>query len=278
MIEVDRLSFSYGRRKVLNDLSFKVDAGEVLSILGPNGVGKTTLMKCMCNIHKPQSGRVTIDGVDVLSITGKDLAKKIAFVPQSVPRSKTLVYDSVLMGRKPYINIGVSEKDLDMTSRAIRDLDLEDLAFRYSDRISGGEFQKVQIARALAQESSVMMLDEPTNNMDMNNQHLTMKLVSQIVRGTNKCAIMTMHDINLSIYCSDKLIFMKDGDIAAYGGRDIVTPELIKDVYGMDVDVISHNNNPFIVPKETVPGLAASRHEESHSHPHDVADHIFDTD
>lgn len=278
MIEVDNIRFSYGRQKVLNDVSFEVGSGEVLSILGPNGVGKTTLMKCMCNIHKPQSGKVTIDDVDVLSLTGKELAKKIAFVPQSVPRSKTLVYDSVLMGRKPYINIGVTEKDLEITSKAICDLGLEDLAFRYSDKISGGEFQKVQIARALAQESSVMMLDEPTNNMDVSNQHMTMRLASQIVRGTGKCVIMTMHDINLSIYYSDKLIFMKDGDIAAYGGKGIVTPELIKDIYGMDVDVISHKNSPLIVPNEAVPGLATTKHEGDHAHPHNIEDHLFDDD
>ncbi|MGI6471533.1 MAG: ABC transporter ATP-binding protein [Candidatus Methanomethylophilaceae archaeon] len=275
MIEVENLSFSYGKHKVLKDVSFKVNNGDVVSILGPNGVGKTTLMKCMCNIHKPSSGSVTVNGQDVLSLSGKDLAKNIAFVPQSVPRTKNLVYDSVLMGRKPYINIGVTENDLDITSRAVRDLGLEDLAFKYVDRISGGEFQKVQIARALAQESSVVMLDEPTNNMDVCNQHLTMDIASNMARGTDACVIMTMHDINLSLYYSDTLMFMKGGEIIAFGGKDIVTPDLIYEVYGMEVDVIRHKNIPLIVPGETVTGLAARRHMETHSHPHDATDHIF---
>lgn len=278
MIEVENLNFSYGKQKVLNDVSFRVGGGKVVSILGPNGVGKTTLIKCMCNVHKPSSGKITVNGQDVLSLTGKELAKNIAFVPQSVPRSKTLVYDSVLMGRKPYINIGVTEQDLDITSRAVRNLDLENLAFKYVDQISGGEFQKVQIARALAQESSVMMLDEPTNNMDVCNQHLTMKIASSMALGTDTCVIMTMHDINLSLYYSDTLMFMKGGEIVAFGGKDIVTPDLIHDVYGMEVDVIRHKNVPLVIPSETVTGLAAKRHMKTHNHPHDVADHIFNVD
>ncbi len=275
MIEVEGLNFSYGNRKILRDVSFSVGDGEVMSVLGPNGVGKTTLMKCMCNIHKPSSGYVTVNGKNVLSLSGKELAKNIAFVPQSMPRSRTLVYDSVLMGRKPYINIGVTENDLNITSKAVRDLGLENLAFRYIDQISGGEFQKVQIARAMAQESTVMMLDEPTNNMDVCNQHLTMRIASETVQGTGMCAIMTMHDINLSLYYSDTLIFMKDGEILAFGGKDIVTPDLIWDVYGMEVDVIRHRDVPLIVPRETVTGLAAKRHMETHRHPHDAADHML---
>lgn len=275
MIDIENLNFSYGRRKVLEDISFEVEGGDVMSILGPNGVGKTTLMKCMCNIHKPSSGRITVNDKDVLSLSGKELAKNIAFVPQSMPRTGVLVYDSVLMGRKPYINIGVTDNDLDITSRAIRDLGLEDLAFRYVDQISGGEFQKVQIARAMAQEASVMMLDEPTNNMDVCNQHLTMRMASEMVRGNDTCVIMTMHDVNLSLYYSDKLMFMKDGEIIAYGGKDIVTPELIKDVYGMDVEVIEHKNVPLIVPSENIEGLATMKYLESHNHPHDAAEHIF---
>ena len=278
MLKVENLNFSYGNRKILKDISFETDGGRVVSILGPNGVGKTTLMKCMCNVHKPSSGNVTVNGKDVLSLSGKDLAKNIAFVPQSMPRTRVLVYDAVLMGRKPYINISVTENDLDITSKAIQTLGLENLAFRYVDQISGGEFQKVQIARALAQESSVMMLDEPTNNMDVCNQHLTMEIASSMACGTDTCVIMTMHDINLSLYYSDTLLFMKGGDIVAYGGREIVTSDLIYDVYGMEVDVIRHKNVPLVVPCETVTGLAAKRHMKSHSHPHDATEHIFDSE
>lgn len=275
MLRVEGLSFSFGGRKVLDDVSFSAEKGQIVSILGPNGVGKTTMLRCMCNILRPEGGKVAIDGKDVSEMSKNELAKSLAFVPQTVPRTHMTVYDSVLLGRKPYINISVAARDLEITSKAVGEMGLRDLALEYADRISGGEFQKVQIARAIAQEPKVMILDEPTNNLDISNQHRTMEMVSDMVSRLGVCAVMTMHDINLSAYYSDVLVFVKDGRVEACGGKEIVTPELVKKVYGMDVDVIDHGSTPFIVPCRTVRGRAARNHAQDHVHPHSVADHIF---
>ncbi len=248
MIEVRDLAFSYGSKRVLDGLGFSAEPGQLVSVLGPNGVGKTTMLRCMCGILPPERGCVTVDGVDVSTLKGRELARKVALVPQSVPRSHSMVYDCVLLGRKPHIDVGVSAEDLAITSRAISEMGLRDLALEYADRISGGEFQKVQIARALAQEPAVMMFDEPTNNLDISNQHRTMEMIKAMVGRSGVCAIMTMHDINLAAHYSDALIFVRDGRLEAFGGKEVVTPELVRRVYGIDVDVIEHNGRPVIVP------------------------------
>lgn len=275
MLRVEDLSFSYGNQKVLHDVTFDAEGGQLISILGPNGVGKTTLMKCICNIIKADTGKVEVDGKNVSSMGGRELSKHIAFVPQTVPTTHMTVYDTVLLGRKPYVEISVSKKDIDITSRVVYEMGLGHLAFKYADQISGGEYQKVQIARAIVQEPSVMMLDEPTNNLDISNQHKTMEMISNIVAAKGMCAIMTMHDINLSAYYSDKLMFVKDGRIVAYGGRDIVTPELVKEVYCMDVDVIDHDGVPMIAPSKPCPGHAKHNHLMDHPHPHSALEHIM---
>lgn len=267
-LEIKDLVFGYGERKVLDGFSFKAEGNKVISILGPNGVGKTTLLKCICGFIKPQSGSVEINGKNVRDLSSKELAKHIGYVPQKCPVPRTTVFDAVLIGRRPYIEWGVSSKDTTITWDALESLGLTDLALRYADEISGGEFQKVQIARAIVQEPSVLILDEPTNNLDIANQHMTMHMVLDAVNSKGICTIMTMHDINLAVHYSDLLMFVKDGQIAGYGGSEMITEELIEDVYGMDVDIIDHLGTPFIIPKK--------KYQHVHKHPHSVEDHLLE--
>ena len=249
MLSVKDINFSYGSRQILKDVSFDAEENQVISILGPNGTGKTTLLKCICNIHRPDSGSVFVNGQDVLSLGGRDLAKNIGFVPQSVPLSRMTVFDSILLGRRPHIELTAGRHDIEMVSDIIHDLHMDDLSLRYLDEISGGEYQKVQIARAIVQEPKVLILDEPTNNLDMSNQHTTMHMVEDIVRSRGMCTIMTMHDINLAIHYSDRFLFIKDGLVKAYGGVDIINEDLIEDVYGVESEIIYHKGVPFVVPK-----------------------------
>jgi iron complex transport system ATP-binding protein len=247
-LTVDGICFGYGEKQILNDITFDAESNEIVSVLGPNGVGKTTLLRCICNFLRPMRGSVCVDGENVASVSGNELAKRIAYVPQRSSSSRTTVFDSVLIGRRPHISWAVSEEDLRRTWDCISVLGLRDLALRDADELSGGELQKVQIARALVQEPKILILDEPTNNLDIANQHATMHAVIDAVRSKGVCTVMTMHDINLAVHYSDKFIFMKDGRIHEFGGRDIITPELIEHVYGIKADVIFHNGMPFVIP------------------------------
>jgi iron complex transport system ATP-binding protein len=248
MLEVSGIEFSYDERRIIEDVSFQAKGNRIVSILGPNGVGKTTLLKCICNFLKPQKGKITIDGNDVSQLSSRDLAKYIGYVPQRVSTTKSTVFDSALIGRRPYIEWSTTKRDLEITWNALDALGVSDLSLRYVDEISGGELQKVQIARAIVQEPEVLVLDEPTNNLDIANQHIMMRTIIGAVRSRGMCTIMTMHDINLAVHYSNDLMFIKDGKVHAYGGREIVTEDLIREVYGIEADVIVHKGVPFVIP------------------------------
>jgi iron complex transport system ATP-binding protein len=153
------------------------------------------------------------------------------------------------MGRRPYIDLTITRADIEKVGETIDMMGLSSLSLSYITQISGGEFQKVQIARALVQEPRVLILDEPTNNLDVSNQHLTMHMIMDAVRSKGVCTLMTMHDINLAIHYSDRLMFFKDGRMAACGGPEIIDENLIKKIYGLDADVIEHHGIPFVVPR-----------------------------
>ena len=269
MLSVRDISFSYGSRDVLKDISFDAGDNQIVSILGPNGTGKTTLLKCLCNIHTPKGGSVEVDGTDVLTLNGRELAKNIGFVPQTVPMSRMTVFDSVLLGRRPHIELNAGKLDIRKTSDVLAAMGMKDLALRYLDEISGGEYQKVQISRAIVQEPKVLILDEPTNNLDISNQHTTMHIVEDVVRSRGMCTIMTMHDINLAIHYSDRFLFVKDGYVAAYGGVDVITEDLIDEVYGVESEIVMHRGVPFVVPKHS------SKYADELGHTHDLHDHLL---
>ena len=251
MLSVKELEFSYGNNRVLEEISFEASSNEIISILGKNGAGKTTLLKCLLKILRPQKGSIDIRGKDIFEMSGRELSKHVAYVPQSSPPTMTTVFDSVLLGRKPYIEFSAGKSDIEKTSQMIIDMDLSSISQKYVDRISGGEFQKVQIARALVQEPEILVLDEPTSNLDIANQHKTMCMIEENVRSRNVCAIMTMHDINLAVLYSDRFIFMNGGKIEAFGNKDIISKDLIRRVYDMDCEILDHHGVPFIMPMES---------------------------
>ena len=270
-LSVKGLSFSYGGRKVLDRISFDVEDNSIVSSLGPNGVGKTTLLRCLCNLHRPQEGSILVDGTDVLTLSGRELAKHIGYVPQSTKPVRTTVFDTALIGRRPYMEWGVTKRDMEITESVLDALGLTGLSMRYADEISGGEYQKVQIARAMVQEPEILILDEPTNNLDIANQHVTMHAILNAVSSRGMCTIMTMHDINLAVHYSDRFLFIKDGRVWAYGGPEIITEELVHDVYGIDSDVITHKGMPFVIPHTFPRELAHYHHtHDGTTHSHEV--------
>ena len=273
MLSVRDLMFSYGETPILKGVSFDAEPNTIISILGPNGTGKTTLLKCLCNLHRPQEGSITIDGKEILEMPNREIAKHIGFVPQSTPPSRNTVFDTALIGRKPHMDWGMTKKDYEITWEILKALKLDHLALRKSNEISGGEFQKVQIARAIIQEPDVLILDEPSNNLDISNQHRTMHTIMDFVRSRGMCTIMTMHDINLAVHYSDKLLFLKDGKVAAYGGMEIVTEDLIEQVYGIESEIIYHRGVPLVVPRFSSKYVHDHDHD-GHHHEHDIHDHL----
>jgi len=248
MLNINHVCFSYGDRQVLHDIDLKIPDDSVVSVLGPNGVGKTTLLNCICNVLKPESGDVDIDGTPVSDLRGREMARNIGYVPQTPARARMTVFDSILLGRKPYFDINAKKEDLRLVADIIADMHMEHLALRYATEISGGEFQKMQIARALVQKPKVLVLDEPANNLDLTNQHMVMSLVRRISKEKGISALLTMHDINLAAAYSDVLIFLNDGKVDSCGGTEIVTPELVRRIYNIEVDVIYHKGATVIIP------------------------------
>jgi len=248
ILSVDGVEFSYKSKKILENVKFKVNRGDVVSILGVNGAGKSTLIKCINKILKPKQGTILIDNYDIDRLDNLEIAKKIGYVPQRADGNYMTVFDAVLLGRKPHIKWDVSERDIKLTHNVLKLMDLEDYALRYTNELSGGELQKVVIARALVQEPHVLLLDEPTNNLDLKNQLESLRIVRDISKSQNIASIIVMHDLNLALRFSDKFIILKDGKIFAEGGMEVINPENIEAVYGVNAYVDEYKGIPIVVP------------------------------
>jgi iron complex transport system ATP-binding protein len=248
-LKVRDVEFSYKSSKtVLEDIQMSVGANEVLTILGPNGVGKTTLLKCINGLLKVRNGTILVDGEELRRMGRVEVAKRIGYVPQRADVSQITVFDSVLLGRKPHITWDVPKKDIKIAKEVISRLGLSELSLKYITEISGGELQKVQIARALVQEPKVLLLDEPTSSLDLCNQHQIMSTLVDVVKRNDLTAIMTLHDINLALRYSDKFIMLKEGKIFAAGGHEVINPENIESVYDLPVNVANYMGRPIIIP------------------------------
>lgn len=248
-ITIKSLTFGYNGSMILDGLNLVVEDSEVLGLVGPNGSGKTTLIKCMDKILKPK-GSILIDGRDIDTVSRTDLAKRLGYVPQSSSTPlATTVFDTVLMGRRPHISWRVSDSDLDKVADILGLLHLENLAMRDFSQLSGGQKQKVLIARALAQEPEVLLLDEPTSSLDMKHQLEVMETISSLVKEKKISAVMALHDLNLASMFVDKLAILKGGKIYAAGEPiDLLNAKNIRDVYGVEAVVMNNLDRPYIVP------------------------------
>ncbi|MGC8936649.1 MAG: ABC transporter ATP-binding protein [Candidatus Methanomethylicaceae archaeon] len=248
-VEVEHISFGYGNGIVLQDVNLTASEGEILCILGPNGAGKSTLVKIMAGILKPQSGRVLLNGEDIGRLSMQSLSRIVGYVPQGMKTVfSTTVFESILTARLPYINWSPSKTDLKKTEEVIKKLNLGRLAFRYTNEISGGEWQKVMLAMALVKEPSLLLLDEPTSNLDLKHQVEVMNLIRDLAKNEKMTVVATTHDINLASKYADTIALMKDGKI--YGIDKpfcILNERTIKEVYGVEVEVI-RCNSLFISP------------------------------
>ena len=251
MMEIKNLSFRYkGCPEVLKDVSFRMEPGKFLAILGNNGVGKSTLLKCFNHILKPDAGEVLLDGENLLKKSSRDVAKQVAFVSQSVPNTQLTVHDVVMLGRKPYMKWGFTELDHDIVHDAMHRLDVEDMRGRFLSQLSGGEKQKVMLARALAQQPKVLLLDEPTSALDIQNQYGVLKMVRNICHKDNIIAAMVIHDLNLALQFCDHFLLLKDGQVYRHGDRSILDSTALKDVYGVNARVVDVEGKSIVLVEE----------------------------
>lgn len=248
ILDVCDVSFTYNSHPVLEDVCFQLKPGELLAILGPNGVGKTTLLKCIDAILSPSKGSVLVQGTDVLKLQSNEIAKTIGYVAQQSESSRITVFDAVLMGRKPYIRWSVGEKDLHIVDAALKRLNMEHMALRYIDQMSGGELQKVAIARAMVQEPSILLLDEPTSSLDLKNQVEILSMIRHVVTEHGMAAVMTMHDLNTALRFANAYLFLKDGKVYDVGRVEHISSEMIETVYGLPVEIHSIHGHPTVVP------------------------------
>lgn len=246
--EVKNLAFSYDGAPVLRDVSFTIEDGDCMAILGTNGTGKSTLLKCLNRILKPKGGTVLLNGRDCAEMGGRQLAKSLAYVAQSQQIARNTVFDEVMLGRKPYIRWDAGKTDMEIVESCIKKLGLEAFSNRYTDELSGGELQKVVIARALAQQPSVLLLDEPTSSLDMKNQLSTVSAIRQIVEESGISVIATMHDLNLALRFANKFLLLCEGEVFAVGGTEIITEENIRLVYDVPVNIREFNGLPVVIP------------------------------
>lgn len=249
-MSVRNLVQGYGNKTILDDLSFDVDTGEVLALLGPNGSGKSTLIKTICNIMEPRSGQILIDETPIEDIDITDLAKIVSYVPQSTAAATyTTVMDTVLLGRKPYVTWSYRQKDIDYALDAMKAMRIIGYSSRDVSDLSGGQRQRVFLARSLAQCPSFFIFDEPTSALDLKHQMNTMIKMREVVHDKGAGMVIALHDINLAMNYSDKVLMLKNGKIFAYGTPDeTITEENIRAVYGVESRIMEAEGRRFILP------------------------------
>lgn len=248
ILSVKQLEFRYGTRNVLEDVGFAVARGEFLAVLGNNGAGKSTLLKNLNRILRPEKGTILLESADLLRLSRTEIARHLAYVSQRYESGRLTVFDAVLLGRKPYIEWEASARDLNLVQEVLARLGLEPFALRYLDEMSGGELQKVIIARALTQEPDVLLLDEPTSNLDLKNQLEVLRAVKETAQEQNLAVIAVMHDLNLALRFANRFLLLKDRKVFAVGGLEVMTEENIAEVYGVKVRLGQMENRPVVMP------------------------------
>ena len=256
-ISIENTTFSYGlgEENLLDGINLNIEKGKFIGILGPNGCGKSTLLKVILKYLNPKEGIIKIENKELKEYTQSELAEILSFVPQKSSLTMPLtVEDVVYMGRVPYMKnkwTGFDREDREKVEKIMQMLKIDKFKNRVVFSLSGGEFQRVLLARALVQNTNIMLLDEPTSALDMNYALEIMKLTSYFVKNENLTAVMVLHDLNLaSMYC-DSIILLKEGKIAYEGTpKELFKPEILEEIYGFNCEVIENNGFSYVIPNK----------------------------
>ena len=263
-LEAVEVTIGYDQGPVVHDVSLRIAEGRVTTLVGPNGCGKSTLLRTAARLMRPLSGEVLLDGTDIGSRSGKEIAREMSLLPQSpVAPEGLLVRDLVGRGRHPHQRwfSQWSREDEQVVEEALRLTDTLHLRDRALDQLSGGQRQRVWIAMTLAQDTELMLLDEPTTYLDLAHQVEVLDLVCLLNRERGRTVVMVLHDLNLAARYSDVVVVMKDGVIVTEGGpSDVFTAELLSEVFGLEADVLTDPRTqlPIVVPRSARPELSGS--------------------
>lgn len=256
-IRIEDMDFGYDDVTILHNVNLVIDKPGLVCVVGPNGVGKSTLIRCINKLEVPDNGRITVDGIDILGLSLKEMARIIGYVPVTSSEMFSMtVYDTVMMGRHPYKSMGrTSELDDKIVKRSMKMMDVKHLALRDFDELSAGQHQKVAIARGLAQTPKVLILDEPTSNLDVRHQMQVTERLRDLAIENGMTILMISHDLNTSAKYADEIIMMAvPGFIYKVGTpQDVLTEESIRYVYGVDCKVIDDDGRPHIILKKPLP-------------------------
>lgn len=253
ILKIKDLYFNYGKTPILEKIDFTVKKGEIFCLAGSNGAGKTTLLKCINRILSPDKGKIYINNKNINKLNGKELAREVAYVSQSArEKFPATVFDSILLGRRPYIKWKPSSDDFQIVSNIIKKLGLEKFTSKDIRNLSGGERQKVLIARALAQETGILLLDEPSNHLDLKHQLELMELITELASEGKMTVIITTHDLNLAARYCDKIAMLQNGRIHALGNVEIISSANIRDVYHVHAEIKEQAGKPYIIPLSSV--------------------------
>ena len=253
-LEARELTFSYTHQRILDRISLELQPGEVMVLLGANGAGKTTLLQALCRQLQPDAGTVLIDKQDISQFARSKLAREIAFMPQHENRHSQLrVIDVVSLGRAPHCGwwLPLTGKDLEVVEQALNASGLCDLRTRRITELSGGEWRRMILARALAQQAHILLLDEPTAGLDLKYQIEVLTLVQRMAIESQMVVVLTLHDLHHASLFGDRLALLSDHGLSAIGTpKEVLQPHLIEQAFGVSVTVIPHPvyGTPLVVP------------------------------
>ena len=251
MLSVEHVTFRYSRQgpDVLRGVNLELKPGEIGILLGRNGSGKTTLFQNILGILNPRTGSIRFEGEDLRKLSRAQRARRIAYVPQDIRFGALSVFDSVLMGRVAYFGMKAGREDYLAVERILRDMGLEAFAQRNVEELSGGERQKIAVARAMAQEPKLMVFDEPTGNLDIANEQQIITEAKRLGREKNIAILSSLHDLNRAMEFGDRFFFLKDGVVKYTGGKECFREDVLRDIFDIDVKIAQVDGQPVILQK-----------------------------
>lgn len=247
MIETKNLSYFIKNKKILDNINLKTKHGDVIAIIGPNGAGKSTFLKLLRKLLILNSGKIYLNKKDILKLNNKELSKIIAYLPQTIKAVACSVEDCILLGRKPHIKFFPSKVDYEKCEKMTSKLNLQKFKNKNVLKLSGGELQKVLIARSLVQESEVLFLDEPINHLDIKNQLEIMNITKNMTKEKNLTTFIVLHDLNLALKFSDKILLLKNGKNIFFGDKHEITSNILSNAYEVEINLIDYKDEKKVI-------------------------------